>query len=115
MADSEVWTRPVIKSDGNAHDAHVLLYTENLLVVIESSESVLRDELGNHFELKQESIGPPKFYLDGYIRKATLDNGVDAWALSSSQHVNAEVHKVEDHLKKLRLKLPSKAETPLQV
>ena len=84
------------------------------MVVSENSESILRDELGKYFELKQESIGPPKFYLGGSVRKVTLDNGVEAWAFSSSQYVKAAVKNVEDRLEKLGQKLPGKAETPLR-
>ena len=114
LADPDVWMRPAIKSDGNEYYEYVLLYTDDALVVSENAESILRDELGKYFELKQESIGPPKLYLGGSVRKVTLDNGVDAWAFSSSQYVKAAVQNVEDRLKKLGLKLPGKAETPLR-
>ena len=70
--------------------------------------------MGKYFELKQESIGPPKFYLGGSVRKVTLDNGVDVWAFSSSQYVKADVKNVEDRLEKLGQKLPGRAETPLK-
>jgi phage portal protein BeeE len=56
-------------------------------------------------------------YLGGHLRKAQLENGVDAWAFSSSQYVQAAVKNVEDWLtkdeKKKRWKLPRKAETLL--
>ena len=73
----------------------------------------MRDELGKYFELKQESIGPPKLCLGGSIRKVTLDNWVEAWEFISSQHVKAEVQNVDDRLKNMGFKLPGKAETPL--
>ena len=80
-AKLDVWTRPVIKSDGNDHYGNVLLCTEDALVVSKNSEPFLRDELRKHFELKQESIGLPKFCLGGSVRNEILDNEVDAWAL----------------------------------
>ena len=50
-----------------------------------------------------------KLYLGSSIRKETLDNGVDAWAFSSSKHVKAAVQNVDDFfLKKLELKLSGK-------
>ena len=106
--------RPAIKSDGNEYYEYVLLYKDDALVVSENAESILRDELGKYFELKQESIGPPKLYLGGSVRKVTLDNGVEAWDFSLSQYVKAAVKNVEDRLKKLGMKLPSRAETPLR-
>jgi hypothetical protein len=67
--------------------------------------------------LKQESIQPPKIYLGGFLRKVQQENGVNAWAFSSSQYVQAAVKNVEDWLakeeNKKKWKLPRKAETPL--
>ena len=47
---------------------HVLLHADDTLVASENAESVLRDRLGKNFELKQESIVPPKFYFSGSFR-----------------------------------------------
>ena len=91
LADPDVWTRPVIRSDGNENYEHALFCTDDTLVASENSESVLRDEVSKYFELKQESIGPPKTHLGGSAGKVILGNGVDAWALSSSQYVRAAV------------------------
>ena len=57
-ADSDVWMRPAIKSDGTKSYAYVLLYVDDALVVSENAESILRNELGRYFELKEESIRP---------------------------------------------------------
>ena len=99
FADPDVWMWPTIKSDGNDHYAHVLLHADYALVASENVESILRDELVKGFELKQESIEPPKFYLKGSVRKVTIDNGVEAWAFSSSQHFKATVKNAEDRPK----------------
>ena len=56
--DPDVWMRPAIKSDGSKCYDYVLLYVDDELVVSENAESVLRNELGRNFELKEESIGP---------------------------------------------------------
>ena len=91
LADPGLWMWLSIKSDRNEHYDYVLLCTDNASVALEHSESILRDELGKCFELKQESIGLPKFCLGGSSRKVTPRKGVDAWAFSSSQHVKAAV------------------------
>ena len=54
----------------------VLICTDNELVASENAKFILRDELGKHFELKQESIGHPKFYFGGSVRKATSSSGL---------------------------------------
>ena len=63
--------RPVQKSDRSIYYEYVLLYTDDTLVISENVEGILRGELGRYFELKEESIGPPKLYLSGHVRKAT--------------------------------------------
>ena len=78
----------------------------------EEAEKILRNEIGKCFELKEESIGPPKLYLGGHMRKVKLQNGVDAWSFSSSQCVQTSVKNVEDHIKKRDWKL-SNANTPI--
>jgi hypothetical protein len=96
---------------------NTLLCTDDALVISENAEQVLRNELGRCFTLKQESVGPPKTYLGGHVRKVQLDNGVECWAFSSSQHVQAAVKNVEECLLKrddVNWKLPTKADTPLR-
>ena len=116
-ADPDVWMRPAIKSDGSTCYEYVLLYTDDALVISENAESILRNEIGRYFILKEESVGPPKIYLGGRVRKVTLENGVEAWTFSSSQYVQAAVKNVETYLNqeemKKRWKMPAKAGTPL--
>jgi hypothetical protein len=47
----------------------LLLYTDDALVVSDNAEQVLWNELGRYFTLKEESIGLPKIYLGGHMRK----------------------------------------------
>ena len=115
-ADPDVWMRPAIKSDGTKVWDYVLLYTDDTLVISENAEAILRNEIGKYFELKEESIGPPSLYLGGHLSLVTLDNGVKAWAFSSSQYVQAAVKNVEAFISKeenKRWKLPRSADTPM--
>jgi hypothetical protein len=105
--------RPAKKSDGSEYYEYVLIYTDDVLVISERGEHVLRTGIGKYFELKEESIGPPKLYLGGHLRKVTLDNGVKAWAFSSLQYVQEAVKNVETYLATRDRKLPSKSETPI--
>ena len=92
---------------------YVLLYVDDVLVISEQADRVLRKDIGQHFVLREESIGPPSLYLGGKLREITLENGVKAWAFGSTQYVQAAVRNVEEHLKKTGEKLPYKAPTPL--
>ena len=74
------------------------MHTDDELVISQHAEETLR-ELWRYFELKEESIGPPKMFLGGHCRKFQLENGVEAWAFSSSQHVQCAVKNVEENVK----------------
>jgi hypothetical protein len=97
---------------------HMLLHTNDALVVSEDAKQVPWNKLGRHFTSKEELIGPPKMCLGGHYQKAQLNNnGIECWAFSSSQHVEAAFKNVEDRLSKKRDDVnwnrPMKAETPL--
>ena len=90
--------RPAIKSDGSKWYDYVLLYVDDALVVSENAKSILRNELGRYFELKEESLGPPGHCLGRKVRNVKLENGVYAWAFSSSQYVQTAVKNAEAYL-----------------
>jgi hypothetical protein len=117
LADPDVWMRPAKHSNGQEYYDFVLLYTDDALAIGEYAERILREEVGRYFIMKEESIGPPKLYLGGHVRKVQLDNGVECWAFGSSQYVRAAVANVETYLAKqkvMKWKLPKTAETPMQ-
>ena len=117
LADPDVWMRPAKKGDGSPYYDYVLLYVDDALVVSDNAESILRNEIGRYIKLKEVLIGPPKMYLGAGIRKVKLDNGVDAWAASSSQCVQAAVRNVEEYIEKShhkRWKIPNKVVTPMR-
>ena len=105
--------RAAVKADGGEYWEHVLLYTDNALVISKQGKHILRNEIGKYFELKEESIGPPDIYLGGKMRKVQLENGLYAWAFGSSQYVQAAVNNVETYLRGKHLVLPTRADTPL--
>ena len=55
-ADPDIWLRPAIKSNGTRYDQYVLLYTDDILAIMEEPEKFLREELGNYFTPKEKSI-----------------------------------------------------------
>jgi hypothetical protein len=86
-ADPDVWIRLSKRSTGEVFYEYVLLYVDDVLVVSEHAEQVLRSEIGQHFVLRKESIGPPSNYLGGKLQEVTLDNGIKARAFGSCQYV----------------------------
>ena len=85
--DPDVWMRPAKQRDGSEYYEYILLYTNDALVVSENAEHVLRTEVGRYWILKEEPIGPPKFYLGGdtYRRySSATESNVEPSALPSS-------------------------------
>ena len=116
--DPDVWFRPAVRKNGShageEYMEYVLLYVDDVLVVSENAEAVLRQEIGQHWDLKEGSIGKPSLYLGGKCREVELSNGRKAWAFGSSQYVQAAVKNVEEYLEKSNRKLPRKAEAPFK-
>ncbi len=98
--DPDVWMRPFVREDGSPTYEYVLLYTDGCLVVADNVEQILKEEIGRYFQLKPESIGPPKIYLGGHLRQVKIDGGTLAWAFSSTHYVQTAVKNVEEYLKK---------------
>ena len=94
LADPDLWMRPGVKADGSTYYSYILLYVDNVSVIDEDPEHILRRHLGKYFTLKEESIGEPKLYLGGHVRKVVLENGVEAWSFSPNQYVKSAVANV---------------------
>ena len=104
--------RPAIKSDGRECHECVLMCTDDASVISESPEDVLRNETGKCFELKEESIGPPKTHLGGCMRKAPTESGMEAWSFGSSQHVKSVCKNIRESVTSRGCKILG-ANTPL--
>ena len=111
-ADPDVWLRPATKLDGTSYYQYVLLYTDDILAIMEEPERFLRDELGKLFTLKEKSIGPPTQYLGNKMSEVTLDNGIKCWSASSSQYVQNAVKNVDDYRYKHGLAPLHKSKAP---
>ena len=112
-ADPDVWYRVTTNSKGVRYYEYVLLYTDDALVVSDRGEDILRKEIGRHFKIKEESIGPPSQYLGGKLRQVEMMNGQQCWAFGSTQYVQAAVTNVEEYLSKRNERLPARAGAPL--
>ena len=71
-AEPDVWMRAATKTDGEEYFEYVLLYVDHCLVILHKPEAILREEIGKHFKLKEESIGPecPTFLDVGHSNLA---------------------------------------------
>lgn len=112
-ADPDIWMHLGMKSDGTTYWQYVLLYTDNILSIMEEPEKFIRYELGSHFTIKLNSIRPPTQYLGNKVSEVTLENGANkCWSFSSPQYIQNVISNVEEYFKTRGAKLPSRAKSP---
>ena len=78
------------------------MYVDDCLVISHRGMSILRNEIGVHFKLKEESVGEHKLYLGGKIIKKAYETkeGIkDLWSFSSSQYIQNACKNVKQYLK----------------
>ncbi|KAL7545200.1 hypothetical protein ACHAWF_014099 [Thalassiosira exigua] len=114
-ADPDLWmkkkTRPEDKFE---YYSYVLCYVDGILCCDHDASEVMR-ELGGYFALKPGSVGSPNIYLGAKMSETTLENGVRAWGMSSSNYVQESVKNCKAHLAehfKGRFRVLAKAENP---
>ena len=105
--------REATNTDGTDYWEYVILYVDDCLVVSNHGEKMLREEIGNYFNLKEKSIGLPDVYLGGKMRRVKLENGSKAWAFISSQYVVECVKNAEAYLARKDKKLNAKSGAPI--
>ena len=89
-----------IKQDNNTgYWEYVLWYVDDCLCLSVNPESIVRDEIGKYFLMKEVSIGEPDVYLGGEVRKVELESWEMCWAFSWSQYVGEACRNVRNHLK----------------
>ena len=57
--DPDIWFCSGMKDNSIDYYEYVLLYTDNILAIMQNPEDFIRHELGKIFVVKPNSIGPP--------------------------------------------------------
>jgi hypothetical protein len=112
LADPDLWMRKAVSDKGVAYYEYLLLYVDDCLCVSEHPREALM-EINEYFPMKPSSVGPPKIYLGAKIGKVQLPNGVDAFAVSTSQYIQEAVRNVEAHLEKRGMTLGRASSAPI--
>ena len=73
-ADPDVCFSSVMKDDGTDYYQYVLLYTDDILAIMQKPEDFIRHELGKIFVVKPNYIGPPTQYLGNKVSYVNLEN-----------------------------------------
>ena len=66
--------------------AYVLIYVDNVMVINNGSDNVLR-RIDKYFNINTSSICDPDIYLGDNLKKIRLENRVWAWANIPSRYV----------------------------
>jgi hypothetical protein len=98
-ADPDVWIRRASKPDGTQHYEYVLFYVDDALAISLDLKSILL-KIDKYFPMKPDSVVPPDIHLGATISKATLPDGTQAWAMSSSKHAQEAIKNVKMWLEK---------------
>lgn len=83
-ADPDVYRRPAEK-DGFKFYEYILVYVDDILILSKDPKHWL-EKLQAIYEIKEESIGPPKTYLGAQTGKTQLPNGSEAWYMAADQY-----------------------------
>ena len=77
----------------------MLVYVDNIFVVGHKPNETIR-KIGEVYEIKVGSNGPPELYLEAQIYKHSLPDGTSMWGMSSKRYIKNAVLTVQDLLAK---------------
>jgi hypothetical protein len=106
LANPEVWLGVAIQQEGEEYYEYILVYTDNLLVIVTNSQAILND-INIYFNLKPELVRHSNLYLGSKVSKAKMVNGVECWCNSSCQYVKEAIKNTEAYIKKDKGKMLS--------
>ncbi len=90
-ADSDLWykaeTMPV---DNFWYYAYILCYVDNIVCIHHNPMSV-HNSINGYMPMKSSLVGDPDIYLGAKLKMARLENGIWAWGLIPSKHVEQDV------------------------
>ena len=85
-----------------------MLYTDDILAIMQNLEDFIRHELGKIFFVNPNSIRPPTQHLRNKVSYVTLQNGQSTWSFSLSQYVQDAAKKFIDTLDQEGRTLPKR-------
>jgi hypothetical protein len=114
-ADPDLWNKAKTRPQDNVrYYAYILCYVDDILCMHHDAMSVL-NWMNKYLKLKPTYLGDPDIYLGAKQKETQLPNGIWAWGLSPSNHVNQAIQNCQTHLtQKLNrhYKIPAKADNP---
>jgi len=113
LADPDVWLRPAIKCCGFTYYEYIFLYVDNLLVISEHPNIVMK-AINDQYRMKEGSIMKPELYLGAQIKEFPAPGSTRAcWSISTEKYLKGAYHNVKIDLGKINKRLPNNVPTPL--
>ena len=111
-ADNDVWYRPSMKPDGTKYYQYVCIYVDDILITSHNPKEAM-SVIGEHFELKAGSVGPPSMYLgtDTKLRKDS-QGYPQYWNLGANSYLKEALRIVKGILQKNGIKVGGKGVQP---
>jgi hypothetical protein len=81
-ADPDLWLKE--QTDKKGKRAYILYYVDDLLVIHHNPKKVL-DRINKYLPLKEDSVGPPEFYLGAKLKKKEFADKTTARGLSPAK------------------------------
>ena len=112
LADPDIWMKRNRKPDGMEYWEYVLVYVDDVLVISHDPGKVMKI-FQKAYTMKKDSVKEPEEYLGTRIRRFTMEDGTETWAMSSDLYVKRAIADVQTELAKVNQALRTKVSTPL--
>ncbi|MGH7954706.1 MAG: reverse transcriptase domain-containing protein [Gloeomargaritales cyanobacterium] len=113
LADPDVWMRKCTKPDGFKYYEYLLVYVDDILCVSHKPQETMA-VLGKLYRLKDDSVQAPQRYLGATLKQWRFPEDAQKVRWVVFRTICEQRHKnVETELRKVDLKLPTKANTPM--
>ena len=111
-ADNDVWYRPSIKEDGTTYYQYICIYVDDILISSHNPKQTM-DVIGEHFELKSGSVGPPSMYLGTDVKLRKDSQGIPQfWNLGSNSYLKEALRIVKGIMSENAVKVSGKGTHP---
>ena len=96
-ANADVWLRKAAKPDGSEYYKLLLVYTDDVLIVLHQPREAMM-QLDQNFLVKKDSIEKPKTYLGALIGEYTFpkDSQKRYWVMGSDNYLKDAVRQVKE-------------------
>ena len=112
VADNDVWYREGKHPDGSKFYHYICIYVDDILVISNQPKSIML-KIGEHFLLKDNSVGSPKMYLGTDTKLRLDDSGLPQyWILGSNSYLKEALRIVKETLSKSGVKVSGRGRQP---